>query len=289
MLPLFLMLLAASPAAPAAPGSEIKVTGPEKAKSSDIVLPLGDSLRAVTWDGLSEKPTAPRHVALACLVMADEGTPISCVPATPKLKAANIAEWNALFDAYAAAATTPPTAERALSDLAAVRVVNTRLRPERIGKGKSGWKIMIFDEVFSPSDARPHTPSGQALAMSAVTLEKNFDPDILRMLYPMIAQRYQMAARVTITCHVEPTLTLLCREPGRIDAEQGQPPAAEAEGIYSALVFASYQAASTIRLAPKAKDGTDVAGKDLTLSFRWALPPGEIPPAPLPAPRPEGR
>jgi len=289
MLPLFLMLLAATPAPAGATGSEIKVAGPEKAKASDIVLPLGDSLRAVTWENLAEKPTAPRHVALACLVMTSEGTPVSCVPATPRLKVANIAQWNALFDAYGAAATTPPTAERSLTDIAALRVVNTRLRPERSGKGKADWKVMIFDEVFSPTDARPHPPPGEALAMSAVTLEKNFDPDILRMLYPLVAQRYQMAARVTITCHIEQTLTLLCREPGRIDAEQGQAPAAEAEGIYPALVFASYQAASTIRLAPKAKDGRDVAGKDLTLSFRWALPPGETPPSALPEPRPEGR
>jgi hypothetical protein len=288
MLPLVLMLLAAKPAPASVAGSEIKIAGPEKIKPSDITLPLGDSLRAVTWENLPEKPTAPRHVALACLVMADEGTPISCVPAAPKLKAANVAEWNALFDAYNNAATTPVTAERSLTDIATLRVLNTRLRPERGGKGKTSWKLMIFDEVFAPTDERPHPPAGEALTMGAVTLTKEFDPEILRELYPMVAQRYQMAARVTITCHIEPTLTLLCREPGRIDAEQGQPPA-NPEGIYTALVFASYQAASTIRLAPKAKDGRDVVGKDLTLSFRWALPPGETPPSALPAPRPEGR
>jgi len=95
--------------------------------------------------------------------------------------------------------------------------------------------------------------------MNAVTLAKDFDPDILRVLYPVSAQRYQMSARVTITCQIEPTLTLLCREPGRIDNEQGTPPE-NAQGIYAALVFASYQAASTIRLAPRAKDGSDVTG-----------------------------
>ncbi len=144
---------------------------------------------------------------------------------------------------------------------------------------------MIYDEVFSPADARPHPLPGEALTMNAVTLDKPFDPNILQALYPMVAQRYQMAARVTITCHIEPTLTLLCREPGKIDAEQGQPPA-NAEGIYTALVFASYQAASTIRLAPKAKDGSDVAGKDLTMAFRWSMPADATP---TPAAKTDGR
>jgi hypothetical protein len=251
-------------------------------------LPLGESLRAATWENLLEKPAAPRHVGLVCLVMADEGTPVSCLPATAKLKAANLAEWNALFDADAAAALTAPAGERNLIEIAMLRVLNTRLRPERGGKGKTSWKLKIFDEVFSPSDDRPRPPAGEVLAMNAVTLEKNFDPDILRMLYPMVAQRYRMAARVTITCHIQPTLTLLCRNPGKIDAEQGQPPD-NAQPIYTALVLASYQAASTIRLAPKAKDGRDVAGKDLTLSFRWALPPGETPPAVPAAAKPQGR
>jgi hypothetical protein len=291
MLPLFLMLLAANPASAVTVESDIKIAGPEKVRPSDIDLPLGDSLRAVTWENLVQKPTAPRHVALACLVMANEGTPISCVPATPKLKASNVAEWNALFDAYNAAAATTPAGERSLTDIATLRVLNTRLRPERGGKGKTSWKLMIFDEVLAPSDERPRPAPGEALMMGAVTLQKNFNPAVLRRLYPLIAQRYGMAARVAITCHIQPTLTLLCREPGKIDAEQGQPPA-NAEVVYTALVFASYQAASTIRLAPKAKDGRDVAGKDLTLAIRWALPPGETPAVPaaaLPAPRAEGR
>src|SRR4051794_24807558 len=118
MLPLVLMLLAAKPAPPSAPGSDVKVAGPEKVRASDIILPVGDSLRAVTWENLPEKPSAPRHVALACLVMANEGTPISCLPATPKLKVANIAQWNALFDADVAAAATMPAAERSLIDIA---------------------------------------------------------------------------------------------------------------------------------------------------------------------------
>src|SRR3954454_10315159 len=130
MLPLFLLLLAAKPAPASAPGSEIKGAGPEKVKASDILLPLGESLRAATWENLLEKPAAPRHVGLVCLVMADEGTPVSCLPATAKLKAANLAEWNALFDADAAAALTAPAGERNLIEIAMLRVLNTRLRPE---------------------------------------------------------------------------------------------------------------------------------------------------------------
>jgi hypothetical protein len=285
MLPLLMFLLAA---APAAEGSQVKIAGPAKVRPSDIRIPVGDSLRAATWENLPVKPTAPRHVGLACLVLANEGTPLSCLPATAKLKAATLAQWNALFDAYTAASPGAADPERTLIDIATLRVLNTRLRPEGGGKGKTSWKLMIFDETFSPTDARPHPPPGEALTMSAVTLDKPFDPNILEALYPMIAQRYQMAARVTITCHIEPALTLLCREPGKIDAEQGQSNE-NAEVIYTALVFASYQAASTIRLAPKAKDGSDVAGKDLTMAFRWSMPPGDTP-APQPAAaRPEGR
>ncbi len=293
MLPLFLLLLAADPAPASTAADAVKIGGPVKVGKSDIILPVGDSLRAAAWENLIEKPTAPRHVGLACLVIANEGTPVSCVPATPKLKAANIGQWNALVDAYSASAPPTPTPERSLNEIATLRVLNSRVRPERGSKGKTNWKVMIFDEVFAPTDARPHPPAGEALPMSAVTLTKSFDPDILRMLYPLAAERYRVAARVTITCHIEPTLTLLCREPGKIEAEQGE--AGEgAAMIYTSLVLASYQAASTIRLAPKAKDGSDVVGKDLTMSFRWALPPGETPPAvPAvavpPAPVPAGR
>ena len=289
MLPLLLMaVLAGRARAAAGPWRRGAVSSsPSKVKDSDIIIPVGDSLRAATWENLPEKPTAARHVALACLVMANEGTPISCLPATPKLKAANLAAWNAEFDAYAATApaTPTPTPERTQTDIAMLRVVNIRLKPERSGKGKN-WKTMIFDEVFAPTDARERPPAGEALTMGAVTLEKPFDPDVLRLLYPIIAQRYQVSARVTITCHIEPALTLLCRKPGKIDAEQGQPPA-NPQGIYAALVFASYQAASTIRLAPTAKAGRPVAGKDLTLAFRWAMPANETPaPAASPAPEP---
>ena len=58
MLPLFLMLLAAAAADPV--GDNAKVTGPVKVKASDMLIPVGDSLRAATWDNLVEKPTAPR-------------------------------------------------------------------------------------------------------------------------------------------------------------------------------------------------------------------------------------
>jgi hypothetical protein len=40
------------------------------------------------------------------------------------------------------------------------------------------------------------------------------------------------------------------------------------------FVFASYQAASTLTLSPKAKDGSDVVGRLIALTFRWQIPEG---------------
>jgi hypothetical protein len=38
------------------------------------------------------------------------------------------------------------------------------------------------------------------------------------------------------------------------------------------FILASFQAASSITVAPKGVDGSDVVGKSVTLTFRWQMP-----------------
>jgi hypothetical protein len=85
--------------------------------------------------------------------------------------------------------------------------------------------------------------------------------------YPTRALRADITAKVKLTCLVQPSHKLLCRDPGEIITSGPADP-----GSVNAFRLASYQIASTFELAPQDKRGEEIRGKSLTFTLNWQIP-----------------
>ena len=232
----------------------------------EVLVPVSDSVRAATWDELAVKPSVPKHVRVACIILAQNGAPGACVDASRLQPGQTSIDWiKAREDQSAADADDPAGAElRAL--------VNKRLTPMRlrqIGSDRT-FVVRIFEETVGPADARPPFVPGTSLTFGQVTLAEPLDGSLIEALYPVDAIRNGVQARVRIACRIQPNLALLCRDPGTIATSSGS--GNDSPDIVRSLRFATYQLASTIRLKPKANDGSDVVGRDLQIGLSWQMP-----------------
>lgn len=237
--------------------------------STEIRIAVSDSVRAATWDMLTIKPARPVHVRMACIVLDRYGAPGACVPASQVPPGQDTIDWPSIVDDDRQAGRSGNPSEAELHRVAGLRIsaARTSERPAT----KNLFVIRFFEEVVSPTDARPPFAPGDALTMQDVVLARPIDRALMQVLYPAVAMRYSVNARVTMTCRIEPSLKLLCRDPGAIVTEPGDI-GTLTPTLIKDLRFSTYQLASTIALAPKGRDGQDIVGKDVKFSIRWQLP-----------------
>lgn len=237
---------------------------------ADMRVPIGDSVRAATWDDLAIKPDQPKHMRLACIIFVPAGAPGGCVPASLIAPGQTMIDWPEVMMAADAAYAGRP-ADMALIDAATQRIGAARVVARDTGDAL--FAVRFFDEIIAPADARPpfaETDDGALTTRDAVFAEP-LDAELMALLYPMIAMRYAVDAEVRVTCRIEPDLKLLCRDRGVVVFDPGK------VGSYAAkleddLRFSTYQLASTIRLEPKSADGRDVAGRSFRFVVRWSMP-----------------
>jgi hypothetical protein len=237
-------------------------------RSTDLTVPISDSLRAATWDELSIKPSEPVHIQVACIVAAKFGAPGSCVPASDIASESKTINWANARDSNDRWASTANPADVDLFRVATERVQMARI-PVQSAK-KTLFVVRFFDEVISPSDARPSFVSKDSLTMNDIILDRPIDSDVLRRLYPVLALRNGVAGRVSMACDIQDKLTLLCRDPGKVDISRQYGP--NLSEISKAFIFATYQFVSTFKIMPKDKFGNSVIGRQLKFAISWQLP-----------------
>lgn len=233
-----------------------------------VVVPISDSVRAATWDRLQPGPTAPVHLKVACLVYEQIGVPGACIDATLIPQGAKTVDWLALRALDQSKLASMPTDAKMLRAVVQRRISTLRLKGDPAQPPT--LTVRLFDEVVSAADARPVPPPAPLLDYGDVVLTSPLDPTLLDTLYPFDAMRYKLRARVEMRCRVQSTLRLLCRDPGKVTLSSTEV-GAEAMTIEESFRLAAYQLASTIELAPEAKDGRRVLGSDVKLVINWQL------------------
>lgn len=228
----------------------------------DVLVPLSDSVKAATWDTLRDPPRQPVEFRLACIVFLPGGAPGRCVDAALLNPRKRQVDWRALTEAADRALTAGPSA---LLDIAQTRVTTLRLKPP--SDRKPHFEVRLFRVVVSPQDAMPAYMAGPALTAADFTFATPINGALLTANYPTRALRSDVTAKVKLTCLVQPTRKLLCRDPGEI-VTAGFSDA----GIVNEFRLASYQIASTFELAPQDKRGEDIRGKSLTFTINWQIP-----------------
>lgn len=179
-------------------------------------------------------------------------------------------DWGKTLEADDKAERSARPADAELFRAAARRVKALRLFP---GDRSTLFSVRFFEEVIAPTDARPRFAAAPepALAMGDVTFAEPLDGSLLQALYPAIAMRYSINARVRMTCTIGSDLKLLCRDRGTIVYDPADIPEYAAQ-LIGDLRFSTYQLASTIKLEPKTADGRDIAGRQFTFAVHWAVP-----------------
>lgn len=237
-------------------------------QSTDLAVPVSDSVRAATWDDLSVKPSEPVHIRVACIVAAAFGVPGSCVPASDIASDSKTIDWAKARDYNDRWARTANPADVALLRIATERLQTARVPAQAVRK--SLFVVRFFDEVISPSDARSPFVEKETLTMNDITLAKPIDPDVLRRLYPVLALRADVAGRVRMTCDIQNNLTLLCRDQGIIEVSRTDEN--NMIEMRRAFRFSTYQFVSTFQLMPNDRNGNSVVGRQLKFAIAWQLP-----------------
>jgi len=238
------------------------------AKEADFRVPVSDSVRAATWDMMTFKPAHATTVRVACIVMVPNGAPGACVSASRLTPGQTVADWRKLREEEDA------DRSRSSADVELLGIVAARLDAARLPAkpdAKSMFALRVFEETVSATDARPAFVPGEALTLQEVTLATPLDGSLVQALFPGVAMRFSVNARVAVKCKVQPTLKLLCRDRGTMQAEPSDI-GEYTHDLRQSMLFATYQLASTIKLDPKTKDGRDVIGRDLSVAIAWRMP-----------------
>jgi hypothetical protein len=252
------------PSGPVAPPMEIK--------SEDLRIAPAPSVLAATLGYLRAVPSAPIHQRLTCVVDAHNGTPLNCFPAeivgTPLT-------WQQFFvrtDSYLAKPASGNQAEedaQRLLTAATDRVLNSRVRRDPSVPDTDSARLMTFNIALSAADAHPAPAFQDPLRFGDIGLETPIDGDLMQDLFPPAAMINQSAARVTITCQIETNRKLFCAASANVEPLSAKPIERWLDRYF---ILASYQAASSVTVAPKGVDGSDVIGKSVALTFRWQMP-----------------
>lgn len=267
----FLTMLGASVGGVSDPGAAMRAIPVIEGtlQNSDLAIPVSASVRAATWDAMANKPREAVRLRVACIVIADFGMPGFCVPASQIADTEKTVDWIKVSDAAQAWARTANQTELSVIQTVVSRVQTARFKPERVGD--SMFTVRLFEDVVGPEDEKPAFATGQVLGLADVTLVRPLDPATIRWLYPAPALRAGVAARVTMTCNIQSDLKLLCRDAGQIHLMPDMQ-APSAEMLAPMFRMATYQLASILQLQPKARDGQDVAARQLQLTIDWRMP-----------------
>ncbi len=249
---------------------------PDPVTSGDLIIGAGEAVRAATWDTLSNPPSEPTQVHLACLVPPALGIPGHCLPASllsPRSKKAN---WTELLRQADIAARSYSAAQMEIENAARERISTFRLKTDP-SKG-SNFEIRIFNLTVSPADALPRYTPGDTLPLEDVGLSQPMEGKLVSALYPPLPLRYDISGRVTVNCRIKEDRTLLCRDPGNVQlltpipAELALEKNDLARIVERSFLLATYQAASTVKVNAADKDGNDAIGRDLTFILAWRPP-----------------
>jgi hypothetical protein len=238
-------------------------------QSTDLPIPVSDSVRAATWETMPDKPAKPVHVRVACIVIASYGLPGACVPASSIEAGAKTVNWVKARDDYDRWERVAAPAEVAL-----LRVVTERLNAARAPEQQiagSVFAVRFFEEVVAPEDARAPFAAGDTLSLADVRLTKPIDGSLLSRLYPAAALRGDVSARVVIACDIQASLKLLCRDQGKVDLSATGMTSDPGRFVHD-FRFSTYQFASMLQLEPTGLKGGSVAGRQLKIALVWKIP-----------------
>lgn len=260
-MPILLALLAAG-----AIRADETLPTPMLADEKSIALPVSAAVKSATIKELSTPIARPVRFTLLCSVLIARGRPLNCIQAEDPLPGT----WDAFENkAFALALRqSGPTADPVL------KVALDRIHEMRVhvppGQASSGKTLMTFVETGSPDDAIPDPAPAETLSQRDVVIERGADGEMLANLYPEIAIRNGILAKVVVTCRVIENRHLICRD-GSVSTvnRHGDP---VTNGMGRDFRLASYQVVSTIVLGPKTKDGRDAVGRDVTMAINWSLP-----------------
>jgi hypothetical protein len=256
------MVVAAALLLFAAAAGQERLPAPIEAAGADILLPPSASVRAATLARMAHPPASPVMVRLACDISPSTGEPRRCVlaKALPELRT-----WD-VFEA-AAGGFEKALDENGSGGAAATLAAYERVRVTRVRVPPSGpkpaRKLMLFTEVIAAADARPGLPPGEAVPSSAATFEDPPGGLDAGRLYPETLLRNDDWATVTALCRVLPDRSLLCRggEATRIGSLPPKPA--------RLFVLMTYQLMSPRRVAPVARDGRPIVGRDIVVRINW--------------------
>ncbi|GMM60900.1 hypothetical protein [Novosphingobium pituita] len=236
--------------------------------SIDVRVPVSASVRAATWDALTNKPSASSHVRLACIVWTHSGAVGACVAASLVPAGQATIDWGQLRAADKAAERSAKSVAASLNYVAAQRIHTALLTARR--DSPIIFVVRFFDEVVAPADAREPFSPGETVMLRDVTLKRPLDGTLLADLYPNIAVRKTIKAHITVSCLIEPSLELLCRDPGSIQlnpAEIGS----DTDEVVKDFRFSAYQLVSTLQPEALDKAGHSVVGKLLRVTVAFSM------------------
>jgi len=240
------------------------IAAPVAVRSEDLAVPPGASLRAATMEGLAVQPRKPVHIPIACMVLGRWGMPLTCFPA--EIIGAP-SSWSEFFDR---GRSVPANARSELTAVALIRAYASRLRPDVNPSEVTPWKLVVLDQLISPEDAVAQPAPADQLTATEIRYEEKPSAEILAALYPAAAMRAGVASRVTIICRIRHDRRLLCRRPPLLPVTALG--VSNRPDLNAAFIYASFQAASLMRIAAKTMKGEKTVGRDLVLNFQWKMP-----------------
>jgi hypothetical protein len=266
--PLLLLLARSAAVLPPASGTfntpPPPITAPVAVRTEDLAVPPGASLRAATMEGLVVQPRKPVHIPIACMVLDRWGMPLTCYPAdiigAPS-------SWSEFFER---GRREPSTARSELTAVALIRAYSSRLRPNPNPSDAAPWRLVVLDQLISPEDAAPQPAPADQLTAIDIKFEERPSAEILAALYPAAAMRAGAASRVTIICRIQRDRRLFCRRPPLLPVTAFG--VTNRPDLNAAFIYASFQAASLMRIAPKTLKSEKTVGRDLLLNFQWKMP-----------------
>ncbi|MBV5324396.1 MAG: hypothetical protein J0626_03535, partial [Rhodospirillaceae bacterium] len=128
--------------------------------AADFFLPIGEAVRADTWDMLAVKPDHPVTLRLACIVMTASGAPGACVDAALLPKGQKTIDWTRMRELSDVADQSATLADLQLRGIANQRI-DAALLPARAAP-KDLFVIRFFEETIAPADARAPFADGAA-------------------------------------------------------------------------------------------------------------------------------
>jgi hypothetical protein len=215
-------------------------------------------------EGLAVQPRKPVHIPVACMVHDRWGMPLTCYPA--EIIGAP-SSWSEFFER---GRRVPSNTRSELMAAALTRAYSSRLKPDPNPSDTVPWKLVVLDQLISPEDAVPQPAPADQLAAVDIKFEERPSAEILAALYPAAAMRARVASRVAIICRIQRDRRLFCRRPPLLPVTALG--VTNRPDLNAAFIYASFQAASLMRIAPRTVKGEKTVGRDLLLNFQWKMP-----------------